>query len=166
MQPYGQPYPDDPYQQPYQQPYQDPYQQPYNAPVSQPPYPVPISQPPYGGYGPPPLTAVPGYVVPYGYDPVTGQPLSDKSKLTAGLLQLLLGFFFGLGGVGRLYAGQVGFGITQIVASVVGWVCFWCGLLLIVPLFVYVGMVVWFVVDGIVMLAGRPVDGQGRLLRN
>jgi TM2 domain-containing membrane protein YozV len=152
MQPYGQPYPNDPNQQPYQ----DPYQQPYNAPVS---------QPPYAGYGPAPLTAVPQYVIPYGYDPVTGQALSDKSKLTAGLLQLLLGLFFGLGGVGRLYAGQVGFGITQIVASLVGWVCFWCGFVLIVPFLFYGAMVTWFVIDGIVMLAGRPVDGQGRLLR-
>jgi hypothetical protein len=27
------------------------------------------------------------------------------------------------------------------------------------------GLWVWFVVDGIIMLAGRPVDGQGRPLR-
>lgn len=148
MQPYGEPYPDDP----------------YNVPVSQSPYPV--SQPPYPTYGPPPLTAVPSHVVPFGYDQVTGQPLSDKSKVVAGILQLLLGLFFGLGGVGRLYAGQVGFGITQIVASVIGWVCFWCGFLLVVPFLVYFAMVAWFVVDGIVMLAGRPVDGKGRLLRS
>lgn len=161
--------------QPYD-PYQDPYtsyQDPYAAPVSQPPYGAPTSQPPYGAqppYGPPAvypaLTAVPQNVVPYGYDPVTGQPLSDKNKLAAGLLQLLPGFFIGLGGIGRLYAGQVALGVVQLVASVFGWFCFWCGFLLVVPFLVYFAMVVWFVIDGIVMLAGRPVDGKGRLLRS
>ena len=58
----------------------------------------------------------------YGYDP-SGQPLSDKSKIVAGLLQLLLGFFFALGGVGRLYAGHTGLGVAQLVTSVVGWIC-------------------------------------------
>jgi len=149
-------------------PGQDPYQygyptsgppqpysaQPYSAPPSSPsPYaPVPYSPSPYGAVG-------------YGHDPVTGQPLSDKSKVAAGLLQLLPGFFIGLGGIGRLYAGNTSLGIVQIVLAVVGWASFWCGFVLIFPFIIYFGLWLWFTIDGIVMLAGRPVDGQGRLLR-
>jgi hypothetical protein len=64
-----------------------------------------------------------------------------------------------------LYAGNVGLGITQICLTVVGWISFWCGFLLIFPFVIYLGVWMWFVIDGIVMLAGRPVDGQGRPLR-
>jgi hypothetical protein len=111
-------------------------------------------------------------MVPVGFDPVTGAPLSDKSKITAGLLQLLLGFVFALGGVGRLYAGHTTLGVIQLLASVVGWVMFWCGFLTvvlvvgIVPFMIYGAIWLWFVIDGIVLMAGRPVDGQGRLLRS
>jgi hypothetical protein len=100
----------------------------------------------------------------FGVDPVTGQPYSDKSKVSAGLLQLLLGFFFALGGVGRLYAGNTTLGVIQLVATLVGWVSFWCGFVLYLPLILFAGIWLWFVIDGIVMLAGRPRDGQGRLL--
>jgi TM2 domain-containing membrane protein YozV len=104
--------------------------------------------------------------MPYGVDPLTGQVMSDKSKITAGLLQLLLGVFFSLGGVGRLYAGNVSLGVAQLVATVVGWVSFWCGFALILPWFISFGCWAWFVIDGIMILAGRPVDGQGRPLRS
>jgi len=108
-------------------------------------------------------------VVPAGYgyapDPATVQGYSDKSKLAAGLLQLLPAFFLGLGGIGRLYAGNVSLGVTQIVLSVVGWASFWCGFVLIFPFLVFLGLWIWFVVDGILVLAGRPTDGQGRPLR-
>jgi hypothetical protein len=33
------------------------------------------------------------------------------------------------------------------------------------PFILWVGLVIWFVVDGILMITGRPVDGQGRLLK-
>lgn len=101
----------------------------------------------------------------YGYDPVSGQPLSDKSKIIAGLLQLVPGFIFGLGGIGRLYAGHTSLGIAQLVATFVGWASFWCGFVLAFPFFIFIGAWLWFVIDGIVLLAGRPVDGKGRLLR-
>lgn len=142
----------------------DPYQQqsyplvPYQQ--------QPMSAPP-GPYSPGPVGYVTPYsAAPYGLDPMTGYPMSDKSKVVAGLLQMLPGFFIGLGGVGRLYAGNTGLGITQICLTVVGWISFWCGFLLIFPFMIYLGLAVWFVVDGIVMLAGRPVDGQGRPLRS
>jgi len=101
----------------------------------------------------------------YGVDPTTGQPYSAKSKVTAGLLQLLPGFVFGLGGIGRLYAGNTTIGVVQLVATVVGWISFWCGFFLVIPFLIYGAIWLWFVIDGIVMLAGRPVDGQRLPLR-
>lgn len=123
-------------------------------PMSGPPYPP---QPAYG------IPTMPPYGA--GVDPVTGQLMSNKSKVTAGLLQLLLGAVFTLGGIGRLYAGNVGLGVAQLVATVIAWISFWCGFALILPWFVTFGCWVWFVADGIVILVGRPADGQGRLLR-
>ena len=92
------------------------------------PHPVP-----HGGYDP---------AAPYGREPVTGQPYSDRSKVIAGLLQLLLPM-----GIGRLYSGQTGIGVAQ---------------LLLAPFMI--GMI-WAFIDGIVILAGRPTDGRGRPLR-
>jgi TM2 domain-containing membrane protein YozV len=83
---------------------------------------------------------------PYGRDPFTGEPLSDKSKLAAGLLQIFLGAF----GVGRFYTGHIGIAIAQIAVT---WVL--CGL-----------GAIWPLIDGIVMLAGNPRDAQGRKLRS
>ena len=90
---------------------------------------------------------------------------SDKSKLIAGLLQLLPGLVFSLGGIGRLYAGNTTLGVLQLVATVVGWVAFWCGFLLVVPFLLWGAIWVWFVIDAVILFAGRPVDGQGRPLR-
>ncbi len=52
---------------------------------------------------------------PFGVDPVSGLPYSDKSKLAAGLL----GIFLGSLGVGRFYMGNIGMGIAQIVVTFV-----------------------------------------------
>ena len=112
---------------------------------------------PTTGYGP---------TVPVPVDPLTGQPLSPKSKMAAGLLQLVPAIFFGFGGIGRLYAGNVALGVMQIAASIIGWISFACGFVLVFPFFITAGVWVWMVVDGIVMLAGRPLDGQGRVLRS
>jgi len=101
---------------------------------------------------------------PYGYDPY-GSPWSDKSKVVAGLLQLLPGVFFGLGGIGRLYAGNTSLGILQIVATVVGWISFFCGFLFLLPFVIFAVVWLWFVIDGIMLLVGNPRDGQNRLLR-
>ncbi len=40
---------------------------------------------------------------PFGRQPMTGEPYSDKSKIVAGLLQLL--GLFGIVGIGRMYLG-------------------------------------------------------------
>jgi TM2 domain-containing membrane protein YozV len=155
-------YPSDPYRAP-----QPPtFQQPPPWQVSGPPqYPISGAQPysPYpAGYPHSPMAAP--------YDPVTGQPYSDKSKVAAGLLQLLPGFVLGLGGIGRLYAGHAGLGIAQIAVSVLAYVSLCCsfvtlGLALIIAVPLLAAGWLWPVIDGVIMLAGRPVDGQGRLLR-
>ena len=79
---------------------------------------------------------------PYGREPMTGQPYSDRSKVVAGLLQLFLPI-----GIGRLYMGQAGIGVAQLVLSLFG-----------------IG-ILWAFIDGIVILAGRPTDARGRPLR-
>ncbi|MEU0340549.1 TM2 domain-containing protein [Streptomyces bobili] len=100
---------------------------------------------PQGGY-PPPGAVPPGTYTgdpnaPYGYDPY-GRPLSDKSKIIAGILQLFLGTF----GVGRFYIGHVGMGLAQL---------FTCG-----------GFGIWALIDGIILLTSNDkTDAQGRILR-
>jgi TM2 domain-containing membrane protein YozV len=138
-------------------------------PAASDPYsPAPVSPYPAAGYSAAPYSAPPS---PYGpvlqptFDPVTGQPYSEKSRMIAGLLQILPAVLLSLGGVGRLYAGNTNMGVIQLIATVVGWASFWCGFVLFFPFILWVGVVIWFVVDGILMFTGRPVDGQGRLLK-
>jgi TM2 domain-containing membrane protein YozV len=80
---------------------------------------------------------------PYGIDPITGMPFSDKSKMVAGLLQIFLGSF----GVGRFYTGHIGLAVAQLLLS---WLT--CG--------------IWPLVDGIMILMGKVTDAQGRPLRD
>ena len=122
-------------------------------------YPQPgYQQPGYGqqqGYPqqgfPPPGYAPAGYnayadpSAPFGRHPLTGEPYSDKSKLTAGLLQIFLGGF----GVGRFYLNQPGIAVAQIAVT---WLT--CG----------IGGI-WPLVDGIMMLTGSVKDKYGRPLR-
>jgi TM2 domain-containing membrane protein YozV len=79
------------------------------------------------------------------YDPVTGKPYSDKNKLVAGLLGILLGGF----GVGRFYTGHIGMGVAQLVVTLVT-----CGL-----------GALWGIIDGILILVNGGEDAQGRILR-
>ncbi len=115
--------------------------------------------PPPGGYGAPPPGAYPGaypgmmpgqmpggpmmHGAPFGIDPMTGLPFSDKSKMVAGLLQIFLGTF----GIGRFYTGHTGIAVAQLLF---GWLT--CG--------------VWPLVDGILMLMGKVTDAEGRPLRD
>ncbi|WP_046301794.1 NINE protein [Mycobacterium sp. UM_Kg27] len=119
---------------------------------------------PQGGgqpYPPPPGYPVPypGYAdawAPHGRLPRTGQPYSPKSKVTAALLQLL--GFFGFLGFGRIYLGQTGLGLVQLLIGVLATITTY-GVGLVVPF-------VWGVVDAILMLSGRVHDKQGRPLRD
>lgn len=81
---------------------------------------------------------------PYGYDRF-GRPYSDKSKVIAGVLQIVLPF-----GVGRLYAGRTGLGIAQ----------------LLVTLFTFGLGSIWPFIDGILILVQGSDDGRGLPLRD
>ncbi|BBX44370.1 TM2 domain-containing protein [Mycobacterium cookii] len=101
--------------------------------VAAPPVPAPAVAP-FGGVG---------Y---HGVD-ASGRPLSDKSKLVAGLLQLFLGGI----GIGRFYLGYIGIGFAQLAITVftlglAGWI--------------------WPLIDAILILTGKMPDAQGRTLRD
>lgn len=108
------------------------------ADLPQPPAPpmVPVPMPP--SWAPMPVP-----VAPYGIEPSTGIPYSDRSKVAAGVLQIVLPF-----GIGRFYSGHTGIAIAQLLLSFVGFGILWC----------------W--IDGIVILAGQPTDPYGRLMRS
>jgi TM2 domain-containing membrane protein YozV len=114
------------------------------GPQGQYPPPGPFPPPYQGQPGPylPSAGAYPG--APFGVDPY-GRPLSDKSKITAGLLGIFLGGF----GIGRFYLGYTNIGVLQLVVSFVT-----CGL-----------GALWGTVDGILILIGNVPDAQGRPLR-
>jgi hypothetical protein len=118
----------------------------YVPPPTQAYYPPPTGQqyavpPPPPGIVPPGM-GYPNPTAPYGYDPITGLPLSEKSKIAAGLLQIFLGNL----GVGRFYTGHVGIGVAQLLT------CGGCG--------------IWSLVDGIIFLVNGGTDADGRQLRN
>lgn len=109
------------------------------------PYRPPAYPPPPPGYAPQP----PGYPAPPGWPTAVdayGRLLSDRSKVTAGLL----GIFFGSIGLGRFYLGYTGMGIAQIAVT---WLT--CG----------IGGL-WPLIDAIMILAGKVPDAQGRILRD
>jgi TM2 domain-containing membrane protein YozV len=124
---------------------------------------------PAPGYPTPPgYPVAPGYPAaygdpsaPFGRDPISGQPFSDKSKTTAGLLQILLGFV-SLPGIGRLYIGSIGIGLTQLLV-------FWLGLIttiFAVGFVIFPAIWIWAFVDGIMMLTGSVRDARGLPLRS
>ena len=128
----------------------DPSQQPqYDQPqYQQPSYEQPQYQQPGYQQGYPP----PGYPqgamsagAPYGIHPGTGIPYSDKSKLAAGLLNIFVA------GVGRMYIGQVGLGVAQLLVTL-----FTCGI-----------GALWPIIDGIIILTKDDAkDAQGRILKS
>ncbi|TIC84857.1 TM2 domain-containing protein [Nocardioides sp. GY 10113] len=122
---------------------------------------LPYGQPmPPGPNGQPPA-AYPVVHAPYGIDPISGLPLSDKSKVVAGVLQLVLSLF-SLPGIGRLYAGNVGIGLTQLLGTLISLplMCAFIGFA------TFPAFILWGIVDGIVMLASATLrDGNGRIVR-
>ncbi|MFB7724142.1 NINE protein [Nocardia sp. NPDC056100] len=138
---YGQPQPG--YGQP-QPGYGEPqpgYGQPQPGYGQQPAYGAP--QPAYGQPGPygQPMPYGADAEAPFGRDPY-GVPYSDKSKLTAGLLQILIGTL----GIGRFYLGYTTIGVLQLIT---------CG-----------GFGIWSLIDGILILTGKVPDPQGRPLKD
>lgn len=126
---------------------------PPTPPQSQPGYTTPGPQygAPPGGY--PPVSGFPaGYpdpAAPWGRHPVTGEPLSDKSKVVGGLLQLI--GLVGLLGIGRIYLGYTKLGVIQLVVGLLT-----CGL----------AAVIWGIVDAILILTDKVRDPAGRPLRD
>jgi TM2 domain-containing membrane protein YozV len=132
---------------------------PNPPPTQQPGYPAPGQYPPPPGQYPPPGQFPPpagqypaAYMdpaAPYGRHPLTGEPLSEKSKVVAGLLQLL--GLFGLVGIGRIYLGYTGLGVAQLVVGLVT-----CG----------IGAIVWGIIDAVLILTDKVRDPEGRPLRD
>ncbi|HEX7716748.1 MAG TPA: TM2 domain-containing protein [Marmoricola sp.] len=124
----------------------DPTQPPQAPPGSQQSPPPPGWQQPPPGWQQPPAgyAGYPGYA-PYGIHPGTGLPYSDKSKLVAGLLQILLPL-----GIGRFYIGDNKTGGWQLAVTLLT-----CG----------IGGL-WPFIDGIVILVTDSRDAQGRILRS
>ncbi|MGV0874369.1 NINE protein [Mycolicibacterium sp. XJ879] len=119
---------------------------------SNPPPPPQQPYPPPGQYGRPPGGYPPIYTdpaAPFGRHPLTGEPLSDKSKVVAGLLQLV--GLIGIVGIGRIYLGNTGLGIAQLIVGLIT-----CG----------VGAVIWGIVDAVLILTDKVRDPEGRPLRD
>lgn len=91
--------------------------------------------------------------MPYGMPPhpFDGLAVSDKSRLAAGLLQILLPF-----GIGRFYTGHTGIAVAQLLLFFLGGLIT-CGL-------GSLAAVIWCVVDGIVILSTESTDAHGRVL--
>ncbi|MFN6546969.1 NINE protein [Mycolicibacterium nivoides] len=116
--------------------------------------PQPAGFPPPAGYPPPPV--YPPYPspygdpsAPYGRHPITGEPFSDKSKVIAGLLQLL--GLFGLVGIGRIYIGDTKLGVIQLIVGLA--TC-------------TIGAIIWGIIDAVQILTGKVRDPYGRPLRD
>jgi TM2 domain-containing membrane protein YozV len=126
--------------------------------------PPPPQQPGYPPPYPPPVGPYPGAymdpMAPYGRHPLTGEPLSDKSKTIAGLLQLI--GIVGILGIGRIYMGQTGLGVAQLLIGLIGGFVIGiltCGIGFVIP-------VIWGIIDCIVLMMGSPRDSMGRPLRD
>jgi TM2 domain-containing membrane protein YozV len=126
----------------------------YGQPTSGSAYGQPTSGAAYGQPGQPmqPGPMVPYQQQPYGYAPPPpqydqyGRPISDKSKVVAGILGIALGGF----GAGRFYTGHTGIAVAQLIVTLVT-----CGL----------GHF-WGLIDGIMILVNGGTDAQGRVLRD
>jgi len=124
---------------------QDP-QNPQNPPPYGQPMPPPYGQPGQPGCPvPPPGAYGVSSTTPYGIHPVTGIPYSDKSKIVAGLLQILIPL-----GIGRFYIGDNKTGVLQLVVTLIT-----CGI-----------GALWPFVDGIIILATDSKDVHGYMLRS
>jgi TM2 domain-containing membrane protein YozV len=102
---------------------------------------------------------------PYGRDPLTGHPLSDKQKLAAGLLQIFLGQW----GVGRFYLGDPKQGLIHLGLFFGGFFVMLLGIafipFLILGLLMVFGNVAWALIDGLMILTDKVSDTHGRRLR-
>ncbi|OLR91768.1 DUF1707 domain-containing protein [Actinokineospora bangkokensis] len=108
--------------------------------AAMPPPPRVLPGPPVAG--PYPVAPPPGVLPVYPGTSRYEVGMSDKSRVTAGVLQIL----FPTLGIGRFYTGDTGIAIAQLLT---------CG-----------GFGIWGLVDGIILLANGGTDGHGRRLRD
>ena len=98
---------------------------------------------PYPAFMVPPVRPVQPVAVPVYPQHTALQPdQSDRSRVVAGVLQIVFPF-----GVGRFYTGHTGIALAQLFTMFIG-----------------IG-VIWSFIDGIVLLAGGGTDAYGRPLR-
>lgn len=118
--------------------------------------------PQQSGYGPTPAGYWgPDAYAPYGRDPLTGEPYSDKSKVAAGLLQIVPAFLGLPLGLGRFYVGSTGTAVAQLLLFLLSVPL----ILLLVGIPMLAVVWLWVVIDGVRMLAGQTRDANGSLLR-
>jgi TM2 domain-containing membrane protein YozV len=143
------------------------YGAPQNPQLPPPGYPPAPGYPPQPGYpqqfpGYPAYPGFPGHAVdpqaPFGRDPATGVPLSDKSAVTAGLLQLFLGLF----GIGRFYIDSTQIAVAQLCMGLFG-IVFSMFCFVAFPVLLAAG--IWALVDAIMMFTGSVKYNHGRKLR-
>lgn len=102
--------------------------------------------PPHPSFMAPQLPALPPPSGPPVYYPSAPPPVagqSDKNRVAAGVLQIVLPF-----GIGRFYTGHTNIALAQLLTSIF-----------------FVGFV-WSIIDGIMILANGGTDAQGRPLRD
>ncbi|WP_031470052.1 DUF1707 domain-containing protein [Sciscionella sediminilitoris] len=92
----------------------------------------------------PPPGAVP-LAGPYAPPPMPQYQLSPKSRVAAGVLNIVLPC-----GIGRFYAGNTGIAVAQ----------------LLVTIFTFGVGALWPFIDGILLIVNGGVDGEGRPLRD
>lgn len=130
--------------QPQPTPQAEPQPQPQPTPQAEPqPQPQPAPQP----QPQPQPQAQTVYVQPT-------YPEGSKSKIAAGLFGILLGCW----GVHNFYLGFTGRAVLQLVLTIVGLILS----IVIVGVFLVLGIYIWALVEGILILAGsRTVDAKG-----
>lgn len=86
-------------------------------------------------------------------------PANAKSRIAAGLLGIFLGYF----GVHNFYLGYTTKAVTQLVLSIIGIITS-C---LVVGGFLILGVEIWGLVEGIMILTGKiSTDGNGLPLKD
>ncbi|MCP4643327.1 MAG: NINE protein [bacterium] len=113
---------------------------------------VPQEAPPQQGAQPQVVVQVQGGAA----QGVAAEP-GTKSKVVAGLLGIFLG---GLG-IHRFYLGFTGLGVAMLVLQIIGWVTS----MICIGVFISIGVYVWGLIEGIMILVGGiNTDAQGRSL--
>lgn len=94
-------------------------------------------------------------------DSVATGPISPKSKTAAGLLAI----FLGLLGIHDFYVGKTLMGVIHIVILFLTFsLGFWS--LLFFGRIIFLGLLIWNVIDAVIFFSGKGSDGYGRRIVN